>query len=111
MNGFSDFKLSSVLTYLKDFDGDGCGSDCYVIVGLFSVITKRGVGSLVLELPEMLHEAFSDTASGFSYVGGGVVGAVIASDFVNYVFGMALSCQPRFAGVTGAVACGAWWGL
>ena len=68
-------------------------------MGLFSVITKRGVGSLVLELTEMLHEAFSDTASCFSYVGGTVVGAVVAGDFVDDVFCVALSCQPCFAGV------------
>ena len=92
LNGLSYFKFGSVLTYLKDFDGDGCGSDCYGIVGLSSVITKRGVGSLVFELTKMLHEAFSDTASGFSYVGGGVVGAVIASDFVDDIFSVALPC-------------------
>ena len=78
---------------------------------LFSVIAERGVGSLVFEITKMFHEALSYATSCFSDVGGCVVRAVVASNFLHDIFGMTFPCQPRFAGVAGAAACGARWGL
>ena len=75
------------------------------------MITERGVGSLVFEFSKVFHETLSNAASCFSDVGGCVVWAVVASNFIYDIFCMTFPCQPRFAGVAGAAARGAWWGL
>ena len=78
---------------------------------LFAVVTERGVGSLVFELTKMFHETLSYAASCFADVGGCVVGAVVTGNFVHDIFNMTFPCQPCFAGVAGAAARGARWGL
>ena len=78
---------------------------------LFSVVAERGVGSLVFEFAKMFHETLSYAASCFADIGGCVVRAMVASNFVHDIFNMTFTCQPRFTGVAGAAARGARWGL
>ena len=61
------------------------------------MVTERGVGSLVLELTKMFHETLSYPTLCFADVGGCVVRAVVAGNFVNDIFNMAFPCQPCFA--------------
>ena len=111
MYGLGNFQLCDIFADLYNFDVEGGGGDCLVLVRCFSVVAERCFACPVFEIAKVFHKPFPNAAPCLSYVGGSVVWAVLASDFVNGNFCMAFPCQARLTRVACAVSRRAGWRL